>query len=74
MSITNYAKFIIKQLKLNIKINYDRKKLNGTPRKILNSSVAKKYGWKPKINLKLGFKKVYSSYIKEEKNEKNVFM
>ena len=61
-SITNYAKFIIKELKLNLKIKYDKSKLTGTPRKILNSSIARKYGWKPKVNLKSGFKKVFSAY------------
>jgi len=64
-TISEYARFIIKKLKLNIKIKYDKSKPNGTPRKILNSSVAKKYGWKPKINLNIGFDKVYKSYIKK---------
>ena len=40
-TISEYARFIIKKLKLNIKIKYDKSKPNGTPRKILNSSVAK---------------------------------
>ena len=61
-SITGYAKFITKELKINPKIKYDKSKLTGTPRKILNSSIARKYGWKIKVNLKSGFKKVFNSY------------
>ena len=67
-TITEYAKFIIKKLKVNIKIKYDKSKLNGTPRKILNSSIAINYGWRTKINLNSGFDKLINSYIKEIKN------
>lgn len=67
-TITEYAKFIIKKLKVNIKIKYDKPKLNGTPRKLLNSSTAKNYGWRAKINLNSGFDKLINSYIKEIKN------
>ena len=67
-SITDYAKFIIKELKLNLKIKYDKSKLTGTPRKILNSSIARKYGWKPKYSIKEGLrltiKKFEKNYIK----------
>ena len=64
-SIENYAKFIIKKLNLDIKIKFDKSKPNGTPRKILDSSVAMKYGWKPKIGLDEGFQKVYQSFLKK---------
>ena len=65
-SIENYAKFIIKKLNLKIKIKFDKSKPNGTPRKILDSSVAMKYGWKPKIGLDEGFQKVYQSFLKNK--------
>ncbi len=64
-SIENYAKFIIKKLNLNIKIKFDKSKPNGTPRKILDSSVAIKYGWKPKIGLDEGFDKVYEAFLRK---------
>ncbi|MAY90744.1 MAG: GDP-fucose synthetase [Rickettsiales bacterium] len=64
-SIENYAKFIIKKLNLNIKIKFDKSKPNGTPRKILDSSIAMKYGWKPKIGLDEGFEKVYQAFLKK---------
>ena len=40
-TILKYAKVIMKQLKINLKIKYINKSLVGTPRKILDCSVAK---------------------------------
>ena len=50
-----------------IKIKYDRKKLNGTPRKVMNVDLAKKYGWTSKINFNEGILKTYNSYTKKNK-------
>ena len=47
-----------------IKIKYDRKKPNGTPRKVMNVDLARKYGWSSKINFNEGILKTYNSYIK----------
>ena len=65
MTIINYAKFIIKKLKTNLKIKLDLSKPDGTPRKIIDSSLANKYGWKPNINFKDGFKITYSDFLKK---------
>ena len=54
-TIEEFSKFIMKKMNVNLKIKFDKKKPNGTPRKILNSNLAKKYGWKPKITLEKGF-------------------
>jgi GDP-L-fucose synthase len=61
-TIKEYANFIIKSLNLNIKIKFDKSKPDGTPRKLLDISLAKKYGWFPKISLKEGFIKTYKSF------------
>lgn len=71
LTISEYAKFIIKNLGANIKINYDRSMMDGTPRKILDCSIARKYGWKPKYNFKEGFNKTYNHYIKNINSGKN---
>ncbi len=63
-SISEYAKFIINKLNLKIKIEYDKTKPNGTPRKILDSSIAEKYGWKPNVSLDEGFLRTYESFKK----------
>ena len=65
-SIENYAKFIIKTLGLKLKIKFDRSFPDGTPRKVLDVSLAKKYGWVAKTDLKTGFEKTYQDFIKNK--------
>ena len=64
-SIIEFAKFMLKELDLNFKIKKDLSKPDGTPRKIVDISVAKKYGWKAKFNFRDGFNKTYLNYIKK---------
>jgi GDP-L-fucose synthase len=63
MSILNYAKFILKKLSLNCKIVLDKSKHDGTPKKIIDSTIARKYGWSPKIDLHKGFDLTIKSYL-----------
>ncbi len=58
ISIYQYAKFILKQINFNCKILLDKSKPTGTMRKLLDCSLAKNYGWKPKISLAEGLKKI----------------
>ena len=63
MSIKQYAEFLIKELKMDLTIKFDFSKPNGTPRKIIDSSLANNYGWYAKVSLKNGFKKTYKDYL-----------
>ena len=63
MSILNYAKFILKKMNLKCQIVFDRSKFNGTPRKIIDSSIARSYGWSPKIDLNKGFNLTLKSFF-----------
>ena len=63
MKIIDYAKFIMKELKINLKIKFDLSKPDGTPQKIIDCTVAKKYGWKPRICFKKGFELTYKNYL-----------
>ena len=65
-SIEKYAKFIIKTLGLKLKIKFDRSFPDGTPRKVLDVSLARKYGWVAKTDLKTGFEKTYQDFIKNK--------
>ena len=56
------------QLNVNLKIKFEPDKPNGTPRKVLDTTIAKTYGWKSKFDLKKGFKLTYLSFLKEIKN------
>ena len=64
-SIKDYAKIILKLIIPNkkIKIKYDKSKPNGTPRKVMDVSLAKKYGWKSKIDLKKAIRLTYNDYL-----------
>ena len=62
-SIIEFCKFIMEQLDVKFKIKFDKKKPNGTPRKKLDISKAKKYGWHPKYDLLNGFKLTYKDFL-----------
>lgn len=62
-SIKQYVKIVSKIINHKVKLKYERRHLNGTLRKLLNISLAKRYGWKPKINLNKGIEITYKSYL-----------
>jgi len=67
-TIKQYAKIIIDNIrpKINIKIEYDLSKPNGTPRKVLDIKLASKYGWKPKTNLNQAILETYKSFLSQK--------
>ena len=65
IKIEQYAKLIMKFLNIKINIYFDKTKPDGTPRKLLDTTIAKKYGWRPKISLKDGFFLTYADYLKK---------
>ena len=70
MTIRDYVNFLIKKLNLKVKIKYDNKKPDGVFRKVLDVSLAKKYGWKSKISLEQGFNITYNDFVKNYKKNK----
>ena len=67
-SIKQYAEIILKLIipKKKIRIKYDFSKPNGTPRKVLDVSLAKKYGWKAKTELKKAILLTYKDFINKD--------
>ena len=64
-SISYYAKLVAKLiLNKKIKIYYDKSKPNGVLRKVMDVSLAKKYGWQSKIKLEDAILQTYKSYKK----------
>ena len=72
-SINQYAKIILKLIIPNkkIKIKYDKFKPNGTPRKVLDVSLAKKNGWQYKISLKDAIRRTYKDYLNNNRKYAN---
>ena len=71
-SITDYAKIIMKYLGVNLNIIYEKNKLEGTYRKLLDNSLARKYGWKSKTDLKKGLPVTINDYL-QNRTFKNKF-
>ena len=71
-TIKEYVNIILKTIIPNkkIKIYYDLSKPNGTPRKVLDISLAKKYGWRPNINLENQILKTYESFVNKDYKRK----
>ena len=67
-SIKNYAKMILKILKVNIKVKFDNnKKYDGVYSKVLDTSVARSYGWKPRIAFNKAILLTYKDLVKNYK-------
>ena len=72
-SIKTIANRIIKILKLNIKIKFDNNsKFDGVKSKVLNTNIAKSYGWKPKVKFEKAIIKTYKDLVKNYKIIKNI--
>ena len=65
MSIKEYAKFIMGYLQLKLEIKHEKTKPDGTFRKLLDSSLANKYGWKAKTTLENGIGLAINDYLKK---------
>jgi len=62
MTIAGYANFIKKIIYPKLKIKFDNNKsLDGVKRKLMDSSLARSYGWKPKHDLNDSIRNLYKS-------------
>jgi GDP-L-fucose synthase len=70
-TIEYYAKLIAKIIlpKKKIIIKYDSSKPNGIKRKVMDVSLARKYGWKYTVTLKKAILSTYQSYQAENKKK-----
>jgi GDP-L-fucose synthase len=66
MTINNYAKYIMQHLGVNLKIIHKNIKFDGTHRKLIDSSLARKYGWKYKTKLDVGLSITINDYLKRQ--------
>ena len=66
LSIKELASNIAEIIGYKGELNFDTSKPDGTPRKLLDSSILRSLGWSPKIYLKDGLKKTYEDFRKME--------
>ena len=57
-----YANFLMKKMNAKLTIKYDRSKPDGMPKKCLDISIAKKYGYRPVNNFDRGFETTLKFY------------
>ena len=65
LTIENYAKFIMKKMNVNFKIIFKDFKENGMKRKLLDTSIARNYGWRHKVSLNEGFKLTFNDFLED---------
>ena len=65
-TIRGYCDFLLKKFNIKLNLKFDKRKPNGTPRKILDMTLAKSYGWKPKTNLDTGFEMTLNDFLKKK--------
>ena len=63
-TVYDYAKFIANYFKVKVNFKFDASIPDGTPRKLLDNSIALKYGWYPKIDLETGLSLTYKDFVK----------
>jgi len=66
-SIYDFTQYMLKVLKIKLRIKFDRTKPDGTLKKKLNTDVAKKYGWRGKISLKDSIIITYQNFVSKKK-------
>ena len=66
-TIKQYAKLLLKIIYpgKKIKIKFDKTKPNGTPRKVLNTNLAKKYGWVAKTDIRKAVEITYKDFLRK---------
>ena len=70
--IKDYIKLILKILKIKLKIKFDNNKnLDGMKSKVLDTGIARSYGWLPKINFDTAIKETYQDLNKNYKKIRN---
>jgi GDP-L-fucose synthase len=62
-TIKELAEIIKKVVGYSGKIKFDLAKLDGSPRKFINTQLLNKLGWKPKVSLQDGLTKTYADFI-----------
>lgn len=63
ITILNYARKVMKIMKYFVPIKFDKTKPNGMKRKLLDVTLARKYGWKSKTSINEGLRKTCNHFV-----------
>ena len=71
ISISDLSKILVDTVQFKGDISFDRERPNGTPRKLLDSSLIRAFGWSPRVNLEDGIRSTYEWFIQSGKEIKS---
>jgi len=71
ISISDLSKILVDTVQFKGDISFDRERPNGTPRKLLDSSLIRAFGWIPRVNLEDGIRSTYEWFIQSGKEVKS---
>ena len=72
-SIRQFVNKVRNKIGKGIQIKFDNnKKMDGTPRKILDCSIARSYGWKKKISFDRGLELTLNDFFKRKGNFRKI--
>lgn len=63
-TILDYCKILMKKINYNLIVKFDKTKPNGTPRKTIDCTLAKRYGWKPRTSFDKGVEMTINDFLK----------
>jgi GDP-L-fucose synthase len=63
MSIRELAELIADIIGFQCEVKWDLSKPDGAPRKLLDVTRLRKYGWKPQISISEGIRRTYRDYL-----------
>ncbi len=67
-TVKGYINFISRKMLNKSKIIFDNNQvMDGTPRKLLDCRIARRYGWKPKFKFSRSFDITYADFLKNKK-------
>jgi GDP-L-fucose synthase len=61
-SVLQYYQFVLQAMNLNVEIKMDLSKPSGNSRKLMDSSVAKSFGWNPSTTIHEGINRTIDWY------------
>lgn len=65
-NIKSYINFVAKKIGVNSKISFDSNKIfDGAPRKIVDTKIARNYGWRPIFDFNKAFDITYADFLKK---------
>ena len=72
-TIRQFVNKVKKKIGANILIKFDNNKvMDGTPRKILDCSLARSYGWKKKVSFDKGLELTLKDFFKRKGNFRKI--